>query len=1026
MKTAHTLAYRVFITLLSLCVCAFAETPTTDAPVFLPDNLHQWGAVTLFHGLPSDRVNAIAQGPDGVMWFGTDAGLARFDGRRVQTLNTPQLPVGRVRALQFDAAGSLWIGTDNGAARFDGIGFQTFQETVGQSITALLVAPDGNPYFASEQGQVFLLQQNKGINAVGKSIYGIHSMLAQPLISADADRPGLLPITSLAIMRGTLYAGSLSRGVFEIRTDGTAQEIVSEPRAYFVNALASNDETLWAGVKTGPAGHGFVNHTQPLQPVPVADNTGTINTLHPTKRDGAMWLGANGTGAWLCSDVATDDLQRPACRNFTFENTAGGLRSNRVRTVFVDREGVVWFGTERGVSRYDPFAARTEVVGDNADSNFIRTLYRTSDRRLYAGTNRGLYLSKDDTTWQLVESVGRWPIYALGEDAGGRVLVGTSNGLQTIAPNGAVSRPAFVNPEFATNNAVRAVTTWHGATWVAVYGIGLARLEGDRLTIVPTTVHPEIISLHADAVGRLWCGTGKDGVLQFDYDKGFLKVPALAGLAGRAVWSLDSLGEGGLFIGTERGLYYWRTTDDKPQVVVPEVDARQVRAVTQGGRRGAWGATAGAGLWRVAWDEIFGFVTTRFDAEQGWPAPNVFAVWADGRRDDSPASQNTVFAGTGRGLVRYAPGLVPPQLAPLSLSGRKLVPPMTELAPAVRVPYPQRSVALEFAAYATRTFPEQMQYGFVLRDAAGKIVQRRLGRDAQFTAENLRSGAYTLQAYAFTQDLTAARPYEVEIIVAAAPFPWFTVLLGVLLALALAALCWGYWQNRRLSLTGGELRATNLQLADARLRLTHEAETERRRIARDLHDQTLADLRRVALLTDELPAETLSDRATPARLRAEIEGVSQEIRRICEDLSPSVLENVGLAAALEFTLQQAIAQAAPANRFVYEFSCDDDLDERLSWTLDEQIQIYRIVQEAVANISRHARARRVAANVTLDAQDVFMFTLTDDGAGFAPETVQSGRGLANIRARADVVAASVAWHSTPDGTRFTLQKSPQE
>src|SRR5450432_310434 len=81
--------------------------------------LHQWGAVTLFHGLPSDRVHAIAQDAAGAMWFATEAGLAKFDGRRTQTITDPNLPVGRVLALKMDADGALWIGTENGATRYE-------------------------------------------------------------------------------------------------------------------------------------------------------------------------------------------------------------------------------------------------------------------------------------------------------------------------------------------------------------------------------------------------------------------------------------------------------------------------------------------------------------------------------------------------------------------------------------------------------------------------------------------------------------------------------------------------------------------------------------------------------------------------------------------------------------------------------------------------------------------------------------------------------------------------------------------
>ncbi|MBC7932743.1 MAG: hypothetical protein H7Z38_19450, partial [Rubrivivax sp.] len=75
-------------------------------------DLHRWGAVTLFHGLPSDQVRAVAQDADGVMWFGTDAGLARYDGRRVQSVTDAGLSGPRVRALRVDGGGAIWVGAD--------------------------------------------------------------------------------------------------------------------------------------------------------------------------------------------------------------------------------------------------------------------------------------------------------------------------------------------------------------------------------------------------------------------------------------------------------------------------------------------------------------------------------------------------------------------------------------------------------------------------------------------------------------------------------------------------------------------------------------------------------------------------------------------------------------------------------------------------------------------------------------------------------------------------------------------------
>ncbi len=72
------------------------------------------------------------------MWFGTETGLAKFDGRRTQTINDPALPTGRILALQTDQDGAMWIGTEDGAARFNAGEFAKVKETSGQSISAIV------------------------------------------------------------------------------------------------------------------------------------------------------------------------------------------------------------------------------------------------------------------------------------------------------------------------------------------------------------------------------------------------------------------------------------------------------------------------------------------------------------------------------------------------------------------------------------------------------------------------------------------------------------------------------------------------------------------------------------------------------------------------------------------------------------------------------------------------------------------------------------------------------------------------
>lgn len=297
--------------------------------------------------------------------------------------------------------------------------------------------------------------------------------------------------------------------------------------------------------------------------------------------------------------------------------------------------------------------------------------------------------------------------------------------------------------------------------------------------------------------------------------------------------------------------------------------------------------------------------------------------------------------------------------------------------------------------------------------------------------EQLKPGKYKVVARAFTKDLAPATPLSFEFTVARAPFPWTSTALAVLLLFALIALGWGYFQNRRIHRTSAALALANRELADARLQLANETETERRRIARDLHDQTLADLRNLALLVDKLPAtgeqNARPNRApsAPGTLRLEIESISQEVRRICEDLSPSALENVGLSAALEFALAHAVEHAAPDGKFEYEFVCDDTLDEKLNLPTSLQIQIYRMAQEVLSNICRHANARHVKMNVKVTGDGAFELQIEDDGRGFdrSESKKKPGRGVANIRARASMIDARVGWKKRDGGgTVFTLHK----
>lgn len=1023
--TFHPISLAICLALLSLTIYhASAQKTGEDAQTFRPNNLHQWGAVTLFHGLPSDRVRAIAQTPDGAMWFGTDAGLARYDGRRTEAVTASALKEARVLSLRVDQRGALWVGTEEGAAVLGGAGFQPIKETEGKAVTAIIEPEPGRTLLATGDGLVFDCRTRDD------GTLSVKAMPDEPLLSADESRRQRLKLTSIVSFRDQILAGTHTRGLLSINDRGV-RAVESRPRAYFVEALEGDAQgNLWMGTHAKAAESGLYQARDGQHPLRVGEGLGTVTAL-ASDGAGGVWVGTGGQGVYHYPPPNSRAQGR-----FTFENTSGGLRSNSIYAIFIDRERVIWFGTDKGVCRYDSSALRVETMSDERASNFVRTLFELRDGRLLTGTNRGLFISeRDGGPWKTVDNLSRQTVYAIDESADGRLLVGTAGGLYL---SDASARDVTVETTFAPvegesiegspSDSVRAVVRFRGQSYSASFGRGVERVEGERRTLLwPTPgaggvgqASREVVSLYADGDTSLWIGTAGGDVLRYD-GQSVTSVQGLEALKSAAVWDIRRAGDNFFWIASAKGLFALR--GGNLVNIVSGLDVRRVVPALNEANA-VWCATSGGGLLKALITESFGAVVSRLDVEQGLPSQNAFALlvssWKYGARG--------LLVGTSRGLARYEPGQVAPVLTPTRIISRR-VHPTEELREGLRLEYPQSSLVLDVQATSSRTFPEQFQYGFLLFDEAGRLVKQKLSRDAQLTMEGLKPGRYRVEARAFNADLISSEPLKFEFSVAGAPFPWTTAALAVLLALALVALSWGYFQNRRMARTSRALLEANRNLADARLQVANQAERERRRIARDLHDQTLADLRNLIMLTDQLPAKEAENghgRLDPATFRSEIEAISTEIRRICEDLSPSALENVGLSAALEWALSNAVAHAAPDCRFEYEFRCPEDLEERISLAPGERMQIYRIAQEAINNICRHSGARNVRLEVKIGEDNSFLLELEDDGRDFDPKEnkrKRSGRGLSNILARASLLEAEVNWKRRAEGgTVFTLHK----
>src|SRR5207244_2424623 len=204
---------------------------------------------------------------------------------------------------------------------------------------------------------------------------------------------------------------------------GEAKRLISQPRSYLINALEIDAHgILWVGTRGRADESALFDQSDPLKPTKANAATGPVIAIGRGAAEG-IWVATDGHGAFHF-------LNGKPIEHFTFEGTGGALRSDHVLAVFVDREEVVWFGTDKGVCRYDPHAMRAENISSDTSANYVRALFRTSRGGLLAGTNSGLFAQGTTAkAWQSLSDVGRRIVYAIGEDRNNRILIGTAAGL---------------------------------------------------------------------------------------------------------------------------------------------------------------------------------------------------------------------------------------------------------------------------------------------------------------------------------------------------------------------------------------------------------------------------------------------------------------------------------------------------------------------------------------------------------------------------------------------------------------------
>lgn len=217
-----------------------------------------------------------------------------------------------------------------------------------------------------------------------------------------------------------------------------------------------------------------------------------------------------------------------------------------------------------------------------------------------------------------------------------------------------------------------------------------------------------------------------------------------------------------------------------------------------------------------------------------------------------------------------------------------------------------------------------------------------------------------------------------------------------------------YAKQRELDLV--ELDAQK-RLVEAEIQVK---EREQKRVAQELHDEIGASLTAIRFLFEDLD----EDNKVKPKLKSSLKDITQKVRRISNDLLPSVLEEFGLMEAIRDFVGSFNSNDQISFKFIHKHYSHQVVDKEI------ELSLYRIVQELTNNILKYAEASEIEIELKSDASDIIII-IVDNGNGVIPlkENATKTLGLKNIESRLQYINATIKREKNKlKGTTVTIHK----
>jgi signal transduction histidine kinase/ligand-binding sensor domain-containing protein len=965
----------------SVRLWAFLWIALTSIPAMAQYRFDAW---TADNGLPQNIIRGMHQTPDGYLWIATLDGISRFDGVHFTIFNknnTPGIVSNRIGSMVGGQGGDLWLSSEGGRViRYHNGEFKTYGE--GQGL------PEGEPTHglaADDSGAVWVLF----VNAVARWDEGSGRFIIKKL--------GFPQVRYKDLRWGHLgFWGTDGKKLEYFVKDRLVQVSLPAwlPGSSIWEAAIDQSGTIWletfngkhitlkdgtATVQPGNATLDYIDrqgHTwkmrvghqldRSLEGVSSGANAPRSFSQVTEDRENSLWIGTEGQGLYR--------LQRQSVRMMSKEQ---GLVDRNVYPIYQDRSGAVWVSAwNSGLSRFAAGKFTSYTVSNGLPNPLISALYEDREGRLWIATHGGNLrifvngrLQKPEGPALAEDTL----IQAIYQDKEGSLWFGTSQGL--VKYSHGLTRTFTTHDGLATNDIHVIIGGTAGDIWFGGYG-GLARLHAGVLAPVVAadlSATESIRSLYEDVDGVLWIGTYDNGLARLKDGK-FTRYTVADGLFNNGAFQILEDAHSNLWMSSNRGIYRVSKQD------LNDFAANRQKVITS-----------------IAYGTIDGMLNAECN---GGLSPAGIKT-QDGK----------MWFPTQNGVAIVDPEAVPRNLLAPPVVIESSVLDHVRLADTASMKIPPGRTNLEIQ-YTALSFikSDQIQFRYKMEGLDTAWVDAGSRRIAYYS--HLPPGRYSFQVIAGNSDgvwNTVGQRIAIEVL---APFYRTWQFLTFLFFVA-AGLIWAAANYRVTRLK----HAQHAQQVFSQ-QLIASQEGERKRIAGELHDslgQRLVVINNLALFflrahrrlsQDEDQVESIREISTEATLAIE------ETRSIAYDLRPFQLDRLGLTKSLE-SLIRTVSKSSQIDFTTDLANIDDLFPEEL------RINFYRIVQEALSNIMKHAQATEGAVHISR-TQSAVTLSVKDNGRGFVqgPRVSQIGNGgfgITGMAERAGLLGGRLTMRSLPSG-----------